>query len=67
MRAATNNRNLFVATIVLNSNRMIADQLRGVLRGQWVLINGMMARIVNVTNTNVALWMHRDAMVAVFR
>lgn len=60
------NAYLYVNKIALNSNKPLMGQLRGFLRGQWVLINGMTARIVNVTEKNVVLWMHADKMMAVW-
>lgn len=61
------NYRLYVPTIYLDRNKSIASQLRGYLRGQWVKINGMLARVVNVTNGNAVLWMKNDNMVAVWR
>lgn len=61
------NYRLYVPTIYLDRNKSIAKQLRGYLRGQWVKINGMVARVVNVTDGNAVLWMKNDNMVAVWR
>lgn len=60
-------RKLYVQTVFLDRNRSIAAQVRGFLRGQWVKINGMLARVVNVANGNAVLWMQRDGMFAVWR
>lgn len=59
--------NLFVPTVFLDRNRSIADQVRNALRGQWVKINGMMARVVNVTGDTAVLWMQNDKMFAIWR
>lgn len=60
--------NLYVQTVYVSNNRgdSIADQLRGYLRGQWVRVNGMTARIVNIVNGHAVLWMQRDKMIAVW-
>ena len=60
-------RNLFVQTVYLDRNQSIANQVRGYLRGQWVKINGMLARVVNVTDGQAVLYMQRDSMFAVWR
>jgi len=57
---------LFVNKVAVSSNESIANQLRGYLRGQWVLINGMTARVANHTGSFVALWMQEDKMLAVW-
>lgn len=56
----------FVKTVGVRDDRSIADQLRGYLRGQWVMVRGMRARIVNVVGSTVVLWMKDDKMMAVF-
>lgn len=61
------NYRLFVPTIYLDRNVSIVKQLAGHIRGQWVKINGMLARIVNVTKDHVVLWMKSDNMVAVWK
>lgn len=60
------NRKLFVKTVWVKSDMSVARQLRGLLKGQWVNVNGMMARVVNNVGNAVVLWMKSDAMVAVF-
>ncbi len=60
-------RNLFIKTVYLNSNKSIFNQTRNLLRGQWVFINGMMARVVNNAGGVAVLMMQRDKMVAVFK
>jgi hypothetical protein len=57
----------FTKTVAVSSNGSVAKQLNGLLRGQWVLINGMMARIVNVTDNAAVLWMHADKMPSIWR
>lgn len=57
---------LFVRTVYVNSNTSVAAALAGYLRGQWVNVNGMKARIVNHTRNRVVLWMQDDKMIAVF-
>lgn len=59
-------RKLYVATVYLDRNRSIANQVDGYLRGQWVKLNGMLARVVNVVNGKAVLWMQRDGMFAVW-
>mgnify|MGYP003688760477 CR=1 FL=1 len=61
------NRNLFVKTVVLDSNKSVFQQTKNLLRGQWVFINGMMARVANNAGGVAVLMMHRDKMLAVFR
>lgn len=59
---------LFVKTVYItndNGNSVYA-QLTGYLRGQWVNVNGMRARIVNFVNGRAVLWMQSDNMVAVW-
>lgn len=60
------NRKLFVSTVYVDRNRSVASQVNGYLRGQWVKINGMLARVVNVANGKAVLWMQRDGMFAVW-
>lgn len=57
----------YVKTVGVQSDRSIASQLAGYLKGQWVYVNGMMARIVNHTGSQVVLWMKGDKMLAVFK
>lgn len=59
-------RALFVKTVVVSSARSLVAQLKGLLRGQWVLVNGMKARVVNFACGRVVLWMQKDKMCAVF-
>lgn len=56
----------FVKAVAVNSNQSVAAQLSRYIKGQWVIINGMMARIVQVVNGRAVLWMKSDKMVAVF-
>lgn len=58
---------LYVQMVAVRDNASVASQLNGYLRGQWVYINGMRARIVNHVGNQVVLWMNNDKMVAVFR
>ena len=51
---------LFVKTVIVDAHSSVASQLRGYLRGQWVMVRGMMARIVNIVNGKVVLWMKKD-------
>lgn len=60
------NRKLYVSTVYVDRNRSVASQVNGYLRGQWVKINGMLARVVNVANGKAVLWMQRDNMFAVW-
>lgn len=59
---------LFVKTVYVNNDRgaSIYAQLTGYLRGQWVNVNGMLARIVNFVNGKAVLWMKKDDMIAVW-
>jgi hypothetical protein len=57
---------LFVKTVIVDNHSSIVSQLSKYLRGQWVMVRGMMARIVNVVNGRAVLWMLKDKMVAVF-
>jgi hypothetical protein len=59
-------RKLYVKTVYIDRNRPIASQVENYLRGQWVKINGMLARVVNVANGKAVLWMQRDNMFAVW-
>lgn len=59
-------RGLYVPTIYLDGNVSVAKQTKNLLRGQWVRINDMLARVVNVTEKNAVLWMQSDKMVAVW-
>lgn len=61
------NRALYVPTVYIDRNRPVTDQVRGYLRGQWVKVNGMLARVVNVTNNQAVLWMQQDNMFAVWK
>lgn len=61
------NRKLFVHTVYVKRELSMVDQLRGLLRGNWVRVNGMKARLVSVNDKNVVLWMKSDQMLAVFR
>ena len=59
-------RKLFVATVIVDRHTTTAMQLKDYLRGQWVMVRGMMARIVNIVNGVAVLWMKKDKMIAVF-
>ena len=48
-------RNLFVPTVTLSTNVSIASQLKGALRGQWVILNGFKARVANHVGKSVVL------------
>lgn len=61
------NRKLYVSTVYVDRNKSVAAQVRNYLRGQWVKINGMLARVVNVVDGQAVLWMQRDGMLAVWR
>lgn len=56
----------FVKTIGVDTSKSVARQLFGFLRGQYVYVNGMMARVVNHTGNRVVLWLLRDKNFAVF-
>lgn len=56
----------FVKTVIVDSNAPVASSLSGYLRGQWVFVNGMMARIVNHTGSRVVLWIPKEKDFAVF-
>lgn len=60
------NMYLYVPMLAVSANAPLMNQVRGYLRGQWILINGMKARLVNVTEKNVVLWMKQDNMMAVW-
>lgn len=60
-------RNLFVQTVVLDSNKSVFNQTNKLLRGQWVFINGMLARVANTAGSVAVLMMQKDKMLAVFR
>ena len=57
---------LFVTTVYVDDNASIAAQLSCYLRGQWVMIRGMRAWIVQIVNGRAVLWMNKDKMIAVF-
>lgn len=57
---------LFVTTVYVDDNAPIAAQLSSYLRGQWLMIRGMKARIVQIVNGRAVLWMNKDKMIAVF-
>lgn len=46
---------LFIRKVYVQDGRSIAAQLRRLLRGQWVVINGYTARIVNHTGDRVVV------------
>ncbi len=58
---------IYVRMVSVDDNKSVSDQLKGYLRGQWVYIRGMRARIVNHIGNQVVLWMNNDKMIAVFR
>lgn len=57
----------YVSTVYVSNNKSVTMQLRDYLRGQWVNINGMKARIVNVTKKQTVLYMLKDDMLAVWQ
>lgn len=61
-------RTVFVKTVYVNRDKSasVAKALKGYLRGQWVEVDGLRARVVNHTGKNVVLWMMADKMVAVW-
>jgi len=56
----------YVSMVGVYDDVSASAQLKGYLRGQWVYIRGMRARIVNFVNGRVVLWMKNDKMIAVF-
>jgi len=61
------NRNLFIQTVWVDRNKTVHSQTKNLLRGQWVRVNGMQARVLNILNNRAVLWMQKDKMVAVFQ
>lgn len=60
---------LFIAKIYVDSQKSIYKQLRNVLRGQWIFINGMTGRVVNITDGKVVISFNKtnDVPYAVYR